>query len=154
MAVEFGLGFSSNFLCGDEPLVNSVTRDTHERVRERVSHWRKKSATGFCVSVCLCCARVLSFTNQVCYENRGETGEWMNRLFVCVCLCVGCGGGRRSMAILLLYILYTHAVQLFLACSFPSSLPFFDFGLFSFHWNGADSQGEKSRPDKGEGERV
>lgn len=32
MAVEFGLGFSSNFLCGDERLVNSVTRDTRERV--------------------------------------------------------------------------------------------------------------------------
>lgn len=62
-------------------------------------------------------------------------------------VCVGCGGGggRRSMAILLLYILlYTHAVQLFLACPFPYSLP------FSFHWNGADSQGEKSRPDKGD----
>jgi hypothetical protein len=49
---------------------------------------------------------------------------------------------------------YTHAVQLFLACPFPSSLPFFLFWPFSFHWNGADSQGEKSRPDKGEGERV
>lgn len=123
-------------MCGDERLVNSVTRDTVERERESLSHWLKKSATGFCVSVCLCCARVLSFTNQVCYENRGETGEWMNRLFVCVCGCVG--GGRRSMAKLLLYILYARCATILSVPAVSLLTPFFYIlaFFFSLEWGG------------------
>lgn len=50
-----------------------------------------------------------------------------------VCLCVGCGGGRRSMAILLLYILYIRTLCNYSQrARFPTHSLFFYFSLFLF----------------------